>query len=90
MEYPDESIKAQISEYLNTAFTTHYIIYNVSEQKYDPVKFNFQVVDFVYPGFPNPPLEMLFVIAMNIEKWLASDNRNIAIIHCQQTMVYNY
>ena len=84
MEYPEDS---SICEYLNATFAYHYIIYNVSEQKYNPDKYNFQVVDFVYPGYPNPPLEMLFVAAMNIEKWLQSDNRNIAIVHCQSTIV---
>jgi hypothetical protein len=63
------------------------MIYNLSERKYNVEYFNNQVTDFVFAGFPNPPLETFFIILKELDSWLNADDKHVAIIHCQPSMV---
>ena len=87
MQYPDQDTIQSVSEYLNNTFGYNYIIYNVSEYKYDATLFNNQVIEFTFPGYPNPPLETYFFMIKEIDSWLAIDDKHIIILHCQPSMV---
>ena len=87
MNYPEEDTIKQISQSIGQSFGFNYIIYNLSERKYNAEYFNNQVIDFVFPGFPNPPLETFFVILKELDSWLGIDEKHVAIIHCQPSMV---
>ncbi len=41
-----------------------------------------QVLTYRFPGYPSPPLGLLFKLATTIEMWLQSDDSNVAVIHC--------
>ena len=41
-----------------------------------------QVIECRFPGFPSPPLGLLFKICSSIENWLLADPANVAVIHC--------
>ena len=87
MQFPDDNIINAISQHLNQTFGFNFLICNISEYKYNAELFNNQVIDFVFPGYPNPPLETFFVILKELDSWLSIDAKHIAIIHCQPSMV---
>jgi hypothetical protein len=62
----------------------------LSEHLYQTEVFNGQVLDFVFVGYPNPPLCEIFAIFNSISGWLDSDSDNVAVIHCQQTKARSY
>jgi len=41
-----------------------------------------QVIEVRFPGFPAPPLGLLFKLVTSIENWLAADPANVAVVHC--------
>lgn len=47
--------------------------------------FILKVSDNVFIGYPNPGLNQIFFIAKSIMSWLNNDQKNIAIIHCQES-----
>jgi hypothetical protein len=59
------------------------MIWNLSEHTYDVSFFDGQVLDNIFIGYPNPPLEAIFSILNSIKAWLDTDPDNIAVLHCQ-------
>lgn len=81
VEKPGNNVDV-VSSLLNHAHPEHYMVWNVSEEAYDYVKFNDQVLEFKFPGHPAPPLGLLFKICTSMENWLDSDPKNVACMHC--------
>jgi hypothetical protein len=92
-----EKIK-DLAKYFNTKYAHNYLIYNLSEHKYDTSPFknqvsssilNFlnQVIEYSFAGYPCAPLEILFLILKEIESWLTLDPKNVAVLHCQASHV---
>jgi len=73
---------ASVAQLLNQRHGSNYMIYNLSEKEYDTSPFQGQVLNFKFPGYPAPPLKMLFELCISIESWLASEPENIVVIHC--------
>mmetsp|Transcript_46 Transcript_46/g.65 ORF Transcript_46/g.65 Transcript_46/m.65 type:complete len:690 (+) Transcript_46:1-2070(+) len=71
-----------VSEKLNQMYGDRFMVYNISEEKYDYSVFNDQVLEFNFPGHPAPPLGLLFRICSSIESWLDADTKNVAVVHC--------
>lgn len=44
--------------------------------------FGNQVLTYRFPGYPSPPLGLLFKLATTMEMWLQSDPANVVVIHC--------
>lgn len=88
--FPDEFNTQKIAGYLNTMYSNKYMVWNLSEHLYRSEIFNGQVLDFVFVGYPNPPLGEIFAIFNSISGWLESDLDNVAVIHCQQTKARSY
>eukprot|EP01084_Bolivina_argentea_P125223 221884_1 len=82
-KFVSDSLANKISKYLNKYHNEHYMIWNLSEKSYDTKIFYDQVIEFKFPGYPSPPLQQLFELLSSIDNWLSSNNKNIAIIHCQ-------
>ena len=74
-----------IAAFLNAQHAQHYMVWNLSERTYDSRLFGNQVLDFVFMGYPNPPLESIFAIFTSIKGWLDTDSKNVAVVHCQLT-----
>lgn len=74
-----------MSAYLNTHHNRKYMVWNLSEHSYQAEIFSTQVIDYIFIGYPNPPLEVLFALCNSIKAWLDTDPDNIAVIHCQAT-----
>ena len=88
--FPDELNTQRIAGYLNTMYNSRYMVWNLSEHLYRSDMFNGQVLDFVFVGYPNPPLSEIFSIFNSVSAWLESDTDNVAVIHCQQTKARSY
>eukprot|EP00002_Diphylleia_rotans_P037470 TRINITY_DN8368_c0_g1_i1.p1 TRINITY_DN8368_c0_g1~~TRINITY_DN8368_c0_g1_i1.p1 ORF type:complete len:640 (+),score=139.03 TRINITY_DN8368_c0_g1_i1:53-1972(+) len=71
-----------VSRFLNEKLGASYMVFNLSDRKYDYSKFNFQVVDCGFWDHHPPPLKMLFEICHRIHIWLSLDPENVAVIHC--------
>jgi len=71
-----------IAEFLNKRHGNDYMVWNISERKYDTSFYKGQVMEFSFPGYPAPPIGMLFKLVMGMESWLKSDDKNVVVIHC--------
>ena len=85
MPFPDPDLLPSLALFLNTQFGKRYMIWNLSERTYDNAPFGGQVIDYVFVGYPNPPLDMLFATCTSIQAWLNTDPGNVAVVHCQAT-----
>ena len=88
--FPSPEQCGPISSYFNTQVSTKYMVWNLSEYPHPTQIFAGQSIDFIFVGYPNPPLSALFSIFNSIEKWLASDPNNFALLHCQATKGRSY
>ncbi|OMJ86112.1 hypothetical protein SteCoe_12470 [Stentor coeruleus] len=88
--YPKEELINSLAGYFNTMHFRKYMVWNLSETLYSADIFNGQVLDFVFVGYPNPPLSSIFGIFNSISGWLESDPDNIAVIHCQSTRARSF
>ncbi|KAI6653252.1 hypothetical protein LOD99_3777 [Oopsacas minuta] len=60
----------------------NYLVFNLSERRYDISKLNNQVLDFGWPDHLAPSLDRLCSICKSITSWLDSDQRHVAVVHC--------
>ena len=81
--FPSENRIDQLATYFNVNYKNKYMVWNLSEYQYDPERFDNQVIDCAYVGYPCPPLEQIFLLCNSIKAWLDSDEENLAIVHCQ-------
>jgi tensin len=71
-----------MAQSLHGAHPGRFMIWNISEESYDYGKFDGQVMQHQCPGYPAPPLGMLFSICRSMENWLNADAENVAVVHC--------
>lgn len=64
--FPGEEIIGDVAGHLNEAHENHYLVYNLSEYKYDYSLFNAAVMEYSFPGLPCPSLDSLFVICTSM------------------------
>ena len=83
MPFPSPELIYILAAYLTTHYNKKYMIWNLSEHTYDHTPFNSQVIDYVFVGYPNPPLDMLFATCTSVQAWLDTDPANVAVLHCQ-------
>ncbi|XP_047959902.1 phosphatidylinositol 3,4,5-trisphosphate 3-phosphatase and protein-tyrosine-phosphatase PTEN1 [Salvia hispanica] len=90
MSFPAERMRAmyrnplwQVKSALDTSHRDHYKVYNLCiEEDYDPLHFNGYVERFPFDDNHVPPLTMVKEFCENVHAWLASDPKNIAVVHC--------
>ena len=71
-----------VSSLLSSSHAGHYLLWSAAEESVDASLFQQQVIELSFPGFPAPPLGLLFKICTSIENWLAADPENVAVIYC--------
>ena len=64
--FPSEDFIEEIADYLNKTHENHYLVYNLSEYKYDYALFQAAVMEYSFPGLPCPSLDSLFVICTSM------------------------
>ena len=60
----------------------NYIIFNLSDRKYDYSKFDHRVLDFKWLDHHAPALETLLNIVLMIQSFLSQNIHHVVIIHC--------
>ena len=60
----------EISQYLNSKHSNHYLIYNLSGIKYDYDKFDNNVITHVWEDHHSPPFNEIFVILKSVYDYL--------------------
>lgn len=58
------------------------MVWNLSEESYDASVFEDSVIEHKFPGFPAPPLGLLYQLCKQIENWLHAAPENVAVVHC--------
>lgn len=89
MSYPGEGVEGmyrnditQVAAYLDHKHQDHYMIFNLSERNYNFELFHGRVIDYGWPDHHGPPLQVLIDVVSNIDRWVRSDPKNVAIVHC--------
>ncbi|KAL5487095.1 hypothetical protein EMCRGX_G019654 [Ephydatia muelleri] len=73
-----------ISHYLNTKYSHHYQVFNLSDSTYyDTGKFNHKVADFVWPQKRMPDLEKLLHLCTAIDVALKDNPKTVVVINCK-------
>ena len=71
-----------VASMLTSRHGDKFMVWNLSEEEYDADAFHNQVLTYKFPGYPAPPLGLLFKLATTMEGWLAADPANVAVVHC--------
>ena len=90
MPFPEDDLLEKYSKLLNKEYGTRFRIWNISEYSYNPEPFNDQVYEYVYVGYPNPPLIEIYMVCKEIISWIDVSEDNIAIVHCQKSLIRSY
>ncbi|EDQ84558.1 uncharacterized protein MONBRDRAFT_12682 [Monosiga brevicollis MX1] len=72
-----------VAAFLNSKHGSNYMIFNVSDKKYDIEEFHNQVLDFGWPDHMAPSLERLASICNSIDSWIEADPNNVIAVHCK-------
>lgn len=90
MSFPAERMRSvyrnplwQVKSVLDMRHPEHYKVYNLCiEEAYDPSHFHGRVERFPFDDNHVPPLPMIKEFCEDVDSWLSSDPRNVAVIHC--------
>ena len=66
IRFPGQERITLIAKELTETFKNSYMVYNLSEHKYDTSHFNHNVIEYYFPGGPVPPLHTLFEFCQNV------------------------
>ncbi|XP_032218321.2 tensin isoform X2 [Nematostella vectensis] len=72
-----------VAKMLQRKHQDKYMVFNLSERRYDISKLNHQVLDFGWPDHLAPPLERLCSIIKSIDSWLKTDPQHVVVVHCK-------
>jgi hypothetical protein len=72
-----------VANTLKAAHAGHFMVWNLSDAKYDYAELTDQVMEVKCRGHPAPRLKDIFNVCALIDTWLAGDDSNIAVVHCK-------
>jgi phosphatidylinositol-3,4,5-trisphosphate 3-phosphatase/dual-specificity protein phosphatase PTEN len=73
-----------VIRYFDGRYKDHYKVYNLcSERGYAPEKFYGRVANYPFDDHNAPPFVIFKPFCDDVQKYLAEDDRNIALIHCK-------
>eukprot|EP00727_Mastigamoeba_balamuthi_P008534 m51a1_g4302 putative phosphatase tensin type domain-containing protein (618) ;mRNA; r:14814-17662 len=73
----------EVHRLLKTRHEGAFMIWNLSEHKYNYDKFDNMTLDFPFPDHHAPPLTLMFGIVNSIDSWLQALPQNVAVVHCK-------
>uniref|UniRef100_T1IXC8 Tensin n=1 Tax=Strigamia maritima TaxID=126957 RepID=T1IXC8_STRMM len=71
----------EVTQMLNIKHGDKYMVFNLSERRYDLTRLNKNVMDFGWPDRLAPPLERICSICKSMDSWLNSDPQHIVVLH---------
>ncbi|XP_062389588.1 tensin-1 [Sardina pilchardus] len=80
----EESYSANLKEVatmLRSKHGDHYLLFNLSEKRYDITRLNPKVLDFGWPDHHAPALDKICSICKAMDTWLNADSHNVVVLH---------
>ncbi|XP_036396908.1 tensin-like isoform X3 [Megalops cyprinoides] len=71
----------EVATMLRSKHADHYLLFNLSEKRYDISKLNPRVLDFGWPDHHAPALDKICSICKAMDTWLNADSRNVVVLH---------
>ncbi|XP_051871841.1 tensin-3-like isoform X3 [Pristis pectinata] len=72
-----------VTRMLKSKHGDNYLVFNLSERRYDLSKLNSKVMDVGWPDLHAPPLDKMCTICKAMETWLNNDPLHVVVIHCR-------
>ncbi|XP_037343540.2 tensin-1 isoform X2 [Pungitius pungitius] len=80
----EQSYAANLREVASMLRSKHghsYLLFNLSEKRYDISEHNPKVLDFGWPDHHAPALDKICSICKAMDTWLSADSHNVVVIH---------
>ncbi|MBN3281199.1 TENS protein, partial [Polyodon spathula] len=71
----------EVAQMLRSKHGANYLLFNLSEKRYDITKFNPKVLDFGWPDHHAPALDKICSICKAMDTWLNTDPHNVVVLH---------
>ncbi|MGH0114452.1 UNVERIFIED_CONTAM: hypothetical protein FKN15_017752 [Acipenser sinensis] len=71
----------EVAQMLRSKHGDNYLLFNLSEKRYDITKFNPKVLDFGWPDHHAPALDKICSICKAMDTWLNTDPHNVVVLH---------
>ncbi|XP_019724839.1 tensin-1-like isoform X2 [Hippocampus comes] len=71
----------EVASMLRSKHGHNYLLFNLSEKRYDISELHSKVLDFGWPDHHAPALEKICSICKAMDTWLSADSRNVVVIH---------
>ncbi|KAL4660189.1 tensin-1 isoform X2 [Arapaima gigas] len=71
----------EVATMLRSKHGEHYLLFNLSEKRYDINKLNPKVLDFGWPDHHAPALDKICSICKAMDTWLNADPHNVVVLH---------
>ncbi|KAM8855382.1 tensin-1 isoform 6-T6 [Spinachia spinachia] len=71
----------EVASMLRSKHGHNYLLFNLSEKRYDISEHNPKVLDFGWPDHHAPALDRICSICKAMDTWLSADSHNVVVIH---------
>uniref|UniRef100_A0A3P8WCK4 Tensin 1 n=1 Tax=Cynoglossus semilaevis TaxID=244447 RepID=A0A3P8WCK4_CYNSE len=71
----------EVASMLRSKHGQNYLLFNLSEKRYDITQLNPKVIDFGWPDYHAPALDKICSICKAMDTWLTADSHNVVVIH---------
>ncbi|XP_074514430.1 tensin-1 isoform X4 [Sebastes fasciatus] len=71
----------EVASMLRSKHGHNYLLFNLSEKRYDISQLNPKVLDFGWPDHHAPALDKICSICKAMDTWLSADSHNVVVIH---------
>ncbi|KAK6292527.1 hypothetical protein J4Q44_G00371110 [Coregonus suidteri] len=71
----------EVASMLRSKHQDNYLLFNLSEKRYDINQLNPKVLDFGWPDHHAPALDKICSICKAMDTWLSADSHNVVVIH---------
>ncbi|XP_031415790.1 tensin-1 isoform X2 [Clupea harengus] len=71
----------EVATMLRSKHGDHYLLFNLSEKRYDITQLNPKVLDFGWPDHHAPALDKICSICKAMDTWLNADSHNVVVLH---------
>uniref|UniRef100_A0A673M3Z1 Tensin-1-like n=1 Tax=Sinocyclocheilus rhinocerous TaxID=307959 RepID=A0A673M3Z1_9TELE len=71
----------EVATMLRSKHGDNYLLFNLSEKRYDISKLNPKVLDFGWPDHHAPALDKICSICKAMDTWMNADSHNVVVLH---------
>ncbi|XP_061774373.1 tensin-1 isoform X4 [Nerophis ophidion] len=71
----------EVASMLRSKHGHNYLLFNLSEKRYDISQLHSKVLDFGWPDHHAPALDKICSICKAMDTWLSADSHNVVVIH---------